>query len=130
MGTTLSVSIGYWRDQTLLHENNWPVLEYDDNPLAKLNPSHFAGDGFDTDKMVITFFPEVITKLLSSGGLREACVIPGENPVPIYRFTEKEDILTGAAFAQQGIDALASCTVTELDRLRRNVLRERGCCGV
>ena len=93
MGTTLSVSIGYWRDQTLLHENNWPVLEYDDNPLAKLNPSHFAGDGFDTDKMVITFFPEVITKLLSSGDLREACVIPGENPVPIYRFTEKEDIL-------------------------------------
>ena len=77
----------------MLYQNKWPVLEYDDNPLAKLNPSHFSGEGFDTDQMVITFFPEVIAKLLSSGSLREVCVIPGENPVPIYRFAEKEDVL-------------------------------------
>ena len=77
----------------MLHRNEWPILEYDDNPTAKLNPTHFSGEGFDTDKMVITFFPEVINKLLASGGLREVCVIPGENPLQVYRFAGKEDVL-------------------------------------
>ena len=44
----------------MFYKKEWPVLEYDDNPVAKLNPQHFSGEGFDTDKMVITFFPEVI----------------------------------------------------------------------
>ena len=41
----------------MLYKNDFPVLEYDDDPVAKLNPAHFSGDGFDTEKMVITFFP-------------------------------------------------------------------------
>ena len=77
----------------MIHRDKWPVLEFDDNPIAKLNPTHFAGDGFDTDKMVITFFPEVIEKLLSSGQLQKYTVIPGENALTIYRFTEKPDVL-------------------------------------
>ena len=43
----------------MFYKNEWPVLEYDDNPVAKLNPEHFSREGlegFDTDKMVITFF--------------------------------------------------------------------------
>ena len=77
----------------MLHRNEWPVLETDDNPAAKLNPSHFAGNGFDTDRMVITFFPEVISRMLSAGKIQDACTIPGENPVLIYRFTDKPDVL-------------------------------------
>ena len=77
----------------MFYGNEWPVLEYDDNPTAKLNPAHFAGNGFDTDKMVITFFPEVIDKLLAAGRIREERVIPGENPVAIYRFADREDVL-------------------------------------
>lgn len=77
----------------MLHRSDWPVLEYDSAPNAKLNPSHFAGEGFDTDKMVITFFPEVIEKLLCSGRIRNAFFIPGENPLTVYRFTEKPDVL-------------------------------------
>lgn len=77
----------------MLNKNDWPVLEYDDAPTAKLNPSHFAGAGFDTDKMVITFFPEVIEKLLSSGKIQKAFVIPGENPVSIYRFADRPEVL-------------------------------------
>ena len=76
----------------MLNKSDWPILEFDDNPTAKLNPSHFSGDGFDTDKMVITFFPEVINKLLSADRIRETCVIPGENPVAIYRFNDREDV--------------------------------------
>ena len=77
----------------MLYQNTWPVLEYDDDPVAKLNPTHFAGDGFDTDKMVITFFPEVIESLLKAGDICETARIPGENPLPIYRFTDKPDVL-------------------------------------
>lgn len=77
----------------MLHENNWPVMEFDDNPVAKLNPTHFPGDGFDTDKLVITFFPEVIEKLLLAGKIQQNNIIPGENPVIIYRFIEKPDVL-------------------------------------
>lgn len=71
----------------------FPVTEYDDNPAAKLNPEYYAGEGFDTDKMVITFFPEVIEKLLQEGRIRHAFTIPGENRVTIYRFCEKADVL-------------------------------------
>ena len=74
----------------MIHQSSWPVLEYDNHPVAKLNPSHFAGDGFDTDKMVITFFPEVIQKLLSREQIQEVCVIPGENPITIYRFSDRK----------------------------------------
>ncbi|MBP0969968.1 MAG: nucleoside phosphorylase [Oscillospiraceae bacterium] len=77
----------------MLHRDKWPVIEYDDNPVAKLNPAHYAGDGFDTDKLVITFFPEVIEKLLLADKIKRSSVIPGENPVIIYRFTDKPDVL-------------------------------------
>ncbi len=77
----------------MLYKNDFPVLEYDDNPIAKLNPAHFAGDGFDTDKMVITFFPEVIEKLLLAGQIQNIRVIPGENPLDVYRFNDKPDVL-------------------------------------
>ena len=77
----------------MIHKNEWPVLEFDDNPVAKLNPSHYSGEGFDTDKMVITFFPEAIEKMLKSGKLQVCMVIPGENSITVYRFTEKPDVL-------------------------------------
>ena len=77
----------------MYYEHNFPVLEYDDNPIAKLNPTHFSGVGFDTDKMVITFFPEVIDKLLLSGQINQYKIIPGENPVTVYRFADKPDVL-------------------------------------
>ena len=68
----------------MLYRNNYPVLEFDDAPDAKLNPSHFAGTKFDTDKLVITFFPEVIEKLLGRQAIREAlgdrvCIIPSKD---------------------------------------------------
>lgn len=71
----------------------WPVLDYDDSPVAKLNPAHFAGNGFDTDKLVITFFPEVIEKLRQTGKIGLERTISGENPIDIYRFTDTPDVL-------------------------------------
>ena len=77
----------------MFRKAEYPVLEFDDSPDAKLNPSHFADPKFDTDKMVITFFPEVVRKLLDQEAIFEDRVIPGENPVPIYRFIDEPDIL-------------------------------------
>ncbi|MCR5781693.1 MAG: hypothetical protein K6G90_03035 [Clostridia bacterium] len=61
----------------MFYEKEWPVLEFDDSPTAKLNPSHYAGDGFDTDKMVITFFPAVIEKIADELQKREVSFIRG-----------------------------------------------------
>lgn len=47
----------------MLTKNEFPVLEFDDNPEAKINPIHFVGSKFKTDKLIITFFPEVLNKL-------------------------------------------------------------------
>jgi len=77
----------------MFYKNAFPVLEYDDASAAKLNPAHYAGEGFDTEKLVITFFPEVIEKLLLEGRISKNYVIPGENTLTIYRFSEKPDVL-------------------------------------
>ncbi len=77
----------------MIHQTKYPVLEFDDNPVAKLNPSDFADPKFDTDKIVITFFPEVVRKLLDQEEIFEDRVIPGENPLPIYRFTNWPEVL-------------------------------------
>ena len=61
--------------------NEFPILEFDDSKTAKLNPSHFMDRPFDTDKMVITFFPEVVEKLIGEGKIVLDRMIPGENIV-------------------------------------------------
>lgn len=76
-----------------LHENPFPILEFDENKTAKLNPVHFVDRKFDTDKMVITFFPEVIDKLVADGTVTLERTIGGENPLDVYRFADAPDVL-------------------------------------
>ena len=78
----------------MLLKNEYPILEYDDAPVAKINPDALAvNDHFKTDRLVITFFPEVMSKLLQDGDIELEKTIPGENPVDIYRFTAEPDVL-------------------------------------
>lgn len=77
----------------MFYQNAFPVLELDDSPSAKLDPANFVDRKFDTDKLVITFFPEVVSKLIAEGQIAEERVIPGENPVPIYRFVNRPGVL-------------------------------------
>lgn len=77
----------------MYRENPFPILEYDEAPTAKLNPSSFNPGRFDTDRMVITFFPEVVEKLKRDGQIALERVIPGENPIEIYRFEPERDVL-------------------------------------
>lgn len=77
----------------MLTKNAAPILEFDDAPEAKLNPANFVTEKFQTDKLVITFFPEVMDRLAEDGQIVLERTIPGENPVPIYRFAEEPDVL-------------------------------------
>ena len=47
----------------MILENKYPIFEFDDNKEAKLNPTSFVDQSFETDKLIITFFPEVMDKL-------------------------------------------------------------------
>lgn len=89
----------------MLNNNTFPVLEFDDNPTAKLNPANFGETKFEADKLVITFFPEVIKQLARDGQIAEERTIPGENPVVVYRFTEQPDVLV--TLGQVGCPACA-----------------------
>lgn len=77
----------------MFKEDTFPVLEFDDTPRAKLEPVCFVEEKFETDKLVITFFPEVVDKLAKEGRIVEERTIPGENPVIVYRFTEQPEVL-------------------------------------
>ena len=78
----------------MITENRYPILEFDDSGVAKLNPTTFVERPFDTDRMVITFFPEVIDRLREEGRIAHERTIGGENPVEIYRFEDADVLIT------------------------------------
>lgn len=78
----------------MIAENKYPILEFDDNKEAKLNPPAFVDRPFETDKLIITFFPEVLEKLCAEGKIVQERIIGGENPVLIYRFTDADILIT------------------------------------
>lgn len=75
-------------------KKEYPVLEFDDNRNAKLNPESYVKQSFHTNKLIITYFPEVIDKLLSEKKIILEVKIHGENPVPVYRFTDADILIT------------------------------------
>ena len=78
--------------------NDYPILEFDDNRDAKINPTTWVDKKFECNKMVITFFPEVIDKLIADGKIVLEKTIGGENIVLVYRFVDTDILITlGAA---------------------------------
>lgn len=78
----------------MITENNYPILEFDDNKTAKLNPTAFADRSFDTDRMIITFFPEVMDRLKAEEKITLERTIAGENPLEVYRFLDADILIT------------------------------------
>lgn len=106
----------------MLVHNAYPVLEYDDNRDAKLNPKILAKEAFKTDKLVITFFPEVIARLKEEGGIIPERIIEGENPFFIYRFADADILIT---HGQLGCPACAG----NLDLLHAMGIKKVMFCG-
>lgn len=78
----------------MILENKYPIFEFDDNKKAKLNPTSFVDQSFETDKLIITFFPEVMDKLVNEDKITLERTIGGENPVLIYRFLDDDILIT------------------------------------
>ncbi len=78
----------------MMIESKYPILEFDDNKVAKLNPTSFADQPFETDKLIITFFPEVVDKLADEGKITPERMIADENPILIYRFLDDDILIT------------------------------------
>lgn len=78
----------------MLTTNKYPILEFDDDKVAKLNPSHYDTRPFSSNKLIITFFPEVLDKLIASGQIALERTIDGENRISVYRFADSDVLIT------------------------------------
>ena len=77
----------------MVRASEYPVLEFDSDQDAVVNPFKWNLEKFKTDKLIITFFPEVMESLKKDGLIEIERQFGGENPVDIYRFTDAPDIL-------------------------------------
>ena len=105
----------------MLSDHLYPILEFDDRKDAKLNPAHFVSRPFEARRMIITFFPEVMDRLTAEGNILPERVIAGENPCPIYRFADRDVLITLGAvgcpscagnldlFHAMGVDKVMFC---------------------
>jgi len=77
----------------MITKNAFPILEFDTEKVAKLNPTNIISDKLPSNKLIITFFPEVINKLIEEKAIEQCYYIGGENPFPIYKFVMKTYVL-------------------------------------
>ena len=78
----------------MLTHHVYPILEFDDAKTAKIEPQTFAGRPFDTDKLVVTFFPDVLETMKAEGKITLQRSIWGENPIDIWKFTDSSVLVT------------------------------------
>ena len=84
-----------WKGMRIvIRQGQYPILEFDDSKTAKINPVTFVDRPFETDRLIITFFPEVMDRLIAEGKIAPERTIPSENPVPIYRFSDENILIT------------------------------------
>lgn len=77
----------------MITKNEFPILEFDTNPVAKINPENLTGgEKWPADKLIITFFPEALNKLIEEGKIEKCYYIGGENPFDVYSFVDSPDV--------------------------------------
>ena len=107
----------------MITKKEFPILEFDTEKVAKINPENLFPEKFSADKMIITFFPEAISKLIEEKQLEVYCHIAGENPFDIYKFVDAPDVLL--ILGQVGCPACAG----NLDALQAGGLKKVIFCG-
>lgn len=78
----------------MIKKKAFPILEFDDAETATLNPSSLKEEKFSTNKMIISFFPEVVTRLIEEQQIILERTIQGENPVYVYKYVDSDILLT------------------------------------
>ena len=103
----------------MITKNDYPVLEFDDDKDAVVNPFKWNLEQFKTNKLIITFFPDVIEGLKAEKLIELEREISGENPVYIYRFTKEPEILitlgyVGCPACAGNLEVFAACGLTKV----------------
>lgn len=80
----------------MITKQKFPIIEFDDDVDAVINPDHIKvllGDRPVIDKLVITFFKEVITNLLTEGKIQHFITISGENDLVVCKFVDADVLI-------------------------------------
>lgn len=74
----------------MLIKNDVPILEFDHSRNALINPCDIAErtGQIDCERLVISFFGDVIEELLLGGKIERIKTVVGENPYNIYKFKD------------------------------------------
>lgn len=79
----------------MLIKNDIPILEFDETRDAVINPCDIAKytGQLGCERLVITFFREVIEDFLSDGKIEKIKTIMGENPYYVYKFKDYDVLI-------------------------------------
>lgn len=103
----------------MIKTNDFPVLEFDTDKDAVVDPFKWNLEKFKTSKLIITFFPDVMDSLRSEKLIELERLIPGENPVEVYRFTKNPDVLitlgyVGCPACAGNLEYFAACGINKV----------------
>ena len=71
----------------------YPILEFEEEEVAKIEPSALAREKLPSNKLVITFFGEVVEELWLQEKIEMIRIIGGENPLNVYKFVDSDVLL-------------------------------------
>ena len=76
----------------MIIKNEFPILEYDDENEALINPTYLQSryGVLPIDMLVITFFKDALDRLIEEGKIEKYLTIEGENNLDLYKFTDDD----------------------------------------
>lgn len=104
----------------MLRRDKYPILEFDDEKHAMINPETFGRTHGDLgcESLVISFFKEAINTLLTEGKIKIQTIIEGENDVTLYKFVDDDVLLMhgtiGCAAMGGYLDELTGCGIRKV----------------
>ena len=107
----------------MIRPNEYPVLEFDTDKDAVVNPFkwglEYETSRLNTNKLIITFFPEVMENLKNEKIIELAHHFGGENPVDIFRFSDCPDVLitlgyVGCPACAGNLEVFAACGINKV----------------
>ena len=72
---------------------NYPILEFEEEKVAKIEPAVLVREKLPSNKLVITFFGEVVEELWLQEKIEMIRIIGGENPLNVYKFVDSDVLL-------------------------------------
>lgn len=74
----------------MIYESEFPILQFDENPVAKLMPSSFIKEKTLPECCIITFFKEVVEKMAKEANLKVLGYLHSEVlNIPIYEIVSE-----------------------------------------